>query len=116
MTGSPHGNSVLKMMTVAGTGCIGRVSSLPLFEPTDGGDLESEPESPAPTVFINTRVCTRLQSRVRLRICSPRVSVKLWRRRGRQRKRLTAFGSYVLLTICSLSPFLKVRSDAVRDS
>lgn len=51
-------------MTVAGTGCIRRVSSLPPFEPTDGGDLESEPESPAPTVFINTRAfCTRLQSR-----------------------------------------------------
>lgn len=32
------------------------------------------------------------------------------------RKREGWLDSYVLLTICSLSPFLKVRSDAVRDS
>lgn len=40
--------------------------------------------------------------------------VKFWH--GTDRKRQMTADSYMLLTICSLSPFLKVRSDAVRDS
>lgn len=64
------------------------------------------PQLPALTLlslFIHINISAHSCSRVRQLICS-------FSGRGRW------LDSYVLLTICSLSPFLKVRSDAVRDS
>lgn len=106
--------SVLETMTTTGNGCkSGASSRSAAANRWRGSDSESEPESPAPAAFVLGR------GHVPLGKCVAwLVSVKLRRRRGRQRrrKRLKALDSYVLFTICSLSPFLKVRSDAVLDS
>lgn len=67
------------------------------------------PQSPALTVPVSHALSWRCRACVRacvLQMCL----------RARPGDAVTAGKSYVLFTICSLSPFLKVRSDAVLDS
>lgn len=61
---------------------------------------------------VTSSDCVHSLTRVRLQIGSFRFFYEV----VSLEKGTEAVDSYVLLTICSLSPFLNVRSDAVRDS
>lgn len=83
-----------------------------LLQPTDGEDqTQSQSHQLRLHSLTIAYVHVPLGKSVHWLVC-----VKLRRRSGRRSKRPKALDSYVLLTICSLSPFLKVRSDAVLDS
>lgn len=84
-----------------------------LFEPTDGEDQTRSTATSSDCAHSHTHLCgiTVVRGYKSVRLYS---FVKFWH--GRDRKRQMTGDSYMLLTICSLSPFLKVRSDAVRDS